>query len=109
VTSLVLLASGGAGVGLLIVLVLYFVPSVVAFVRAHHNKWAIFALNLLLGWTFLGWIGALVWSFTRPSPQPQIVHVYHEGAQPTSPGGQPTSPSGPTSPTGRPLDPPAQT
>lgn len=93
-TSLVLLASGGAAVGLVIVLLLYFVPSVVAFVRGHHNKWAIFALNLLLGWTFLGWIGALVWSFTRPSPQPQVVHIYHEGAQPTSPG-PPTSPAAP--------------
>jgi len=92
VTSLVLLASGGAGVGLIIVLLLYFVPSVVGFVRDHHNKWAIFALNLLLGWTFLGWIGGLVWSFTRPSPQPQVVHVYHEGAQPTSTPGPPNEP-----------------
>jgi hypothetical protein len=105
VTSLVLLASGGAAVGLVIVLLLYFVPSVVAFVRGHHNKWAIFALNLLLGWTFLGWIGALVWSFTTPSPQPQVVHIYHEGAQPTSPPGPPSSPAAPPGP---PTEPPTQ-
>jgi uncharacterized membrane protein YqaE (UPF0057 family) len=102
VTSLVLLAGGGAAVGLVIVLLAYFVPSVVAFVRGHHNKWAIFALNLLLGWTLLGWIGALVWSFTRPSPQPQVVHIYHDGAQPTSPAGQPSSPAG------QPTEPPTQ-
>jgi hypothetical protein len=45
--------------------------SVVAFVRHHHNQWAIFALNLLLGWTLLGWIGALVWSLTRPAARKQ--------------------------------------
>jgi hypothetical protein len=27
---------------------------------------AIFVLNLLLGWTLLGWIGSLVWSCTAP-------------------------------------------
>ncbi len=42
----------------------YFVPSVVALVRDHPSKGAIIALNILLGWTFLGWIGALVWSLT---------------------------------------------
>jgi len=25
---------------------------------------AILVLNLLLGWTFLGWVGALIWSLT---------------------------------------------
>jgi hypothetical protein len=68
-TPPVVLASS-AWAGLIIFLLLYFVPSVVAFVRHHHNQWAIFALNLLLGWTLLGWVGALVWSLTRPAVQP---------------------------------------
>lgn len=42
----------------------YFLPGVVASGRAHHNAGAIFLLNLLLGWTVLGWIVALVWSVT---------------------------------------------
>ena len=42
----------------------YFFPSIIAFSRRHHNAVAIFILNLLLGWTFLGWVAALVWSFT---------------------------------------------
>lgn len=42
----------------------YFLPSVVAWQRRHHQRGAIFVLNLLLGWTALGWIVALVWSFT---------------------------------------------
>jgi hypothetical protein len=51
---------------LVIVLFLYLLPTFVAVCRGHHNTLAIGALNVLLGWTFLGWIGALVWSFTAP-------------------------------------------
>ena len=47
-------------------LVIYGIPTFVAFVREHHNRAAILALNLLLGWTIIGWIGALVWSLTNP-------------------------------------------
>ena len=42
----------------------YFLPAVVAYSRRHHNRLAILALNFLLGWTFLGWVVALVWSLT---------------------------------------------
>lgn len=44
----------------------YFIPSLIARVRHHHNTMAIITLNLLLGWTVVGWIGALIWSLTRP-------------------------------------------
>jgi hypothetical protein len=33
-------------------------------VSGHLNLVPIFLVNLLLGWSFLGWVGALVWSFT---------------------------------------------
>ncbi|NDO81704.1 hypothetical protein CJP72_13310 [Citrobacter sp. NCU1] len=49
---------------LTVLLVLYLIPSVIAYRRWHRNFKAIFALNILLGWTFLGWIVCLVWSFT---------------------------------------------
>ncbi|MBI5014363.1 MAG: superinfection immunity protein [Deltaproteobacteria bacterium] len=39
-------------------------PAGIAHQRHHHQLGAIAALNLLLGWTVLGWIGALVWAFT---------------------------------------------
>lgn len=42
----------------------YFLPNWVASARKHHNANAIFVTNLLLGWTVLGWIGALIWSLT---------------------------------------------
>lgn len=43
---------------------LHFLPAVIGFARGHQSKWAIFALNLLLGWTMIGWIVALIWSLT---------------------------------------------
>ena len=43
---------------------LYFVPSILGFARGHQNAVAILALNFLTGWTFLGWVGSLVWSLT---------------------------------------------
>lgn len=42
----------------------YFIPSYVAIKHPHAS--AIFALNLLLGWTFLGWVAALVWALAKP-------------------------------------------
>jgi Superinfection immunity protein len=41
---------------------LYFLPALLAQGRTHPNLGAIFALNLLLGWTLLGWVIALVWA-----------------------------------------------
>ena len=52
---------------LLVVLIfaLYFLPTLIAFLRQHKNKLAIFLLNLLLGWTVLGWVVSLVWSVLK--------------------------------------------
>ena len=52
---------------LLIVLIfaLYFLPTLIEFLRQHKNKLAIFLLNLLLGWTVLGWVVSLVWSVMK--------------------------------------------
>ena len=43
----------------------YFLTSLIAFLRQHKNKLAIFLLNLLLGWTVFGWVSSLVWSVVR--------------------------------------------
>lgn len=47
-----------------IVAFIYFVPSFVAYNRQHQNKLAIFFTNTLLGWTVIGWVGAIIWSGT---------------------------------------------
>lgn len=50
-----------------ILLAIYFLPTIVASNRGHQSSGAIFFLNLLLGWTLLGWVVAFVWSFTNPT------------------------------------------
>ena len=50
---------------IVLIFIFYFLPALIAFLRQHKNKLAIFLLNLLLGWTILGWVGSLVWSVTK--------------------------------------------
>ena len=48
---------------IVIIFCIYFIPTFVAFSRKHQFKWIIFLINLFAGFTFFGWIGALVWAF----------------------------------------------
>ena len=65
--------------GLIIVAVLgYFVPVFIAYGRGHHNAGAITALNLLLGWTLIGWIAAFIWSLTAVRGAPDDQHKPRE-------------------------------
>ncbi len=48
----------------------YFVPSIVATVRKAENLSAIIVLNLFAGWTFLGWVGSLVWALAAEKKTP---------------------------------------
>jgi hypothetical protein len=57
----------------IVVVALYFLPSVIAILRGHHQAIAITMLNLLLGWTALGWIAALVWSVTAKQQVTQLI------------------------------------
>jgi hypothetical protein len=46
----------------------YCVPWIVAQCRHHHQTLAIAVLNICLGWTFVGWVVALVWACTVVKP-----------------------------------------
>ncbi len=46
----------------ILILIVYFVPYLIADHRKHCNKNAILLLNIFLGFTVIGWIVALVWS-----------------------------------------------
>jgi hypothetical protein len=39
-----------------------FLPFAIAFYKKRVNTGAIFALNLFLGWTLIGWVISLVWA-----------------------------------------------
>lgn len=54
----------------------YFVPTIIVFSRGHRNEMSIVLLNILLGWTIIGWVASLIWACTgerselalRPGP-----------------------------------------
>ena len=50
---------------IVLIVAFYFMPTLIAFLRQHKNKLAIFVLNLFLGWSVLGWVVSLVWSVLR--------------------------------------------
>jgi hypothetical protein len=52
--------------GTLILIALYFAPTIVAFQRDHPSRDGIMVINLFLGWTIIGWIIALAWSGSVP-------------------------------------------
>ena len=50
---------------IILIFATYFLPTLIAFLRQHKNRLEIFLLNLLLGWTALGWVGSLIWSVVK--------------------------------------------
>ncbi|MBS4088738.1 MULTISPECIES: superinfection immunity protein [Pseudomonas] len=53
---------------LFVVFMVYFMPCLNAYHRRHPNFNSIFLLNLLLGWTLIGWVIAIVWSASSIPP-----------------------------------------
>ena len=51
-------------------LFVYLIPTVIAFRSRHPKRAAIFLVNLLLGITVLGYVGAILWA-TAPAPLPE--------------------------------------
>jgi len=43
----------------------YFAPLWIALVRGHPDTGAIAGLDLLLGWTVIGWLLAMIWALSR--------------------------------------------
>jgi hypothetical protein len=41
---------------------IYFIPTLIAYNHEHKNREGILILNIFCGWTFLGWVGALIWA-----------------------------------------------
>lgn len=64
------MSAGLIGLAVLVLVVcLYFLPAIVASSRKHHNANAICIVNLLFGWTVIGWCIALIWAVTNPPPR----------------------------------------
>ncbi len=52
-------------VAFIFTILFYFLPTIIAVAGHRRNAFPIFLLNLLLGWTFVGWVIALVWSVKK--------------------------------------------
>ena len=48
----------------ILVIALYMIPTIAAYAVKHHNRSSILIINLLLGWTFIGWVVALAMAAT---------------------------------------------
>jgi len=65
-------------------LIAYFIPLLVAAGRRHRFIGAIGLINLALGWTVLGWFGAIIWAVNRDvrdrevEPQPAPLDFMNE-------------------------------
>jgi hypothetical protein len=56
-------------VGGLALLALYGLPIIIAVRRKHPQIAPIALINVLLGWTIIGWLGALIWSVASFAPK----------------------------------------
>jgi hypothetical protein len=84
---------GGAIAGLLLLIfivvgsavgiALYLLPLIVAVMRKSHLIGPVAAVNILLGWSLIGWVGALVLAL-MPKQQATTVIVHNNAPQPQS-------------------------
>ena len=55
----------------LAIVVIYMLPTLIAFGREHPRRQDITVVNILLGWTLIGWIGVFLWALlTQVEEQP---------------------------------------
>lgn len=62
--------------------VLYILPSFVALYRKHPSKYSIILVDVLLGFTGIGWLVALIWSFGSTKQTVLVVNALPVVAKP---------------------------
>lgn len=63
---------------------IYFLPSIVASARGASNRGAVVAVNILLGWTMIGWVVALIMATTSPSNKRPATQTTSRKQSPTA-------------------------
>lgn len=70
----------------LILILIYFLPTVAAIIARNPAFQAIFILNLFFGWTVIAWLVALGWAVRRAQPDPRPAYrITPFGAVPARP------------------------
>lgn len=57
-------------------LTIYFIPTITAYAQEKRNKGPVFVINLFLGWTFIGWIAALIMAVSKDKHI--VIHTVNE-------------------------------
>lgn len=52
---------------------MYFLPAIVAHHRQHVSSGAIFLVNLLLGWSIIGWVICFAWACSGNTRQRVVI------------------------------------
>ena len=47
---------------LLLILIIYMLPTLIAYSREHSRRAVVTVFNIFLGWTLLGWIVVFLWA-----------------------------------------------
>jgi hypothetical protein len=56
---------------LILVVLIYMLPTLIAFGRDHPRRMDLAVVNILFGWTLIGWLAVFFWAvLARPEPQP---------------------------------------
>ena len=58
---------------LIVGLWLYFLPSFIANSRKHHALIGIVIVNIIAGWTLIGWVACLIWAYGSTNAAAQTV------------------------------------
>jgi hypothetical protein len=61
-------------------IVIYFAPTIVAKGKPHVT--GVFLVNLLFGWTVIGWVAAFIWAFTGAPPSEFVCPKCRAGVDP---------------------------
>jgi hypothetical protein len=48
-----------------LLLLFYLAPTIVALIRGHRSVLAIGFVNVVLGWSLIGWLWAMIWALTK--------------------------------------------
>ena len=51
---------------LIFMVLCYFIPTVIGLLRGHKDAPAIAAINILLGWSVVGWLVSFIWALSDP-------------------------------------------
>jgi hypothetical protein len=63
--ALMSFAVGPAGL-IPLALAIYLIPTIIAFKVRHHYAWVLAIINVIFGFTVLGWLGIFVWALIGP-------------------------------------------